>query len=62
MTYTGPQTVVEYDRSRLQQHGDEIIVMQQHCGGENLTVFKGFVRPGGKKSTIVSSRFSKRFI
>ncbi len=28
--------------------GDEIVVMQQHCGGENLVVFKGLVNPNGK--------------
>jgi len=26
---------------------DEISVMQQHCGGENLTVFSGFLEAGG---------------
>ena len=25
----------------------EIMVMQQHCGGENLLVFKNFLRPNG---------------
>ena len=48
MTYFGPQTLIDYDKSWFQQKGDEIVVMQQHCGGENLTVFKGFVKPQGK--------------
>jgi len=48
MTYYGPQTIIDYDDSWFQQKGDEIIVMQQHCGGENLTVFKGYVKPSGK--------------
>jgi hypothetical protein len=51
MTYFGPQTLIEYDKSWFQQKGDEIIVMQQHCGGENLTVFKGYVKPHGKNQS-----------
>lgn len=27
---------------------DEMKVLQQICGGENICVFKGFVQPGGK--------------
>jgi hypothetical protein len=53
MTYYGPQTNVDYDKSWFQHEGDEIVVMQQHCGGENLTVFKGYVKPNGKKSIIL---------
>lgn len=48
MIYYGTQIAIDYDKSRFQKKGDEIIVMQQHCGGENLTVFKGFVKPNGK--------------
>ena len=48
MNYIGRQTNIEYDKSWFQQEGDEIVVMQQHCGGENLTVYKGFVKPQGK--------------
>jgi hypothetical protein len=48
MTYYGPQTIIDYDKSWFPEKGDEIIVMQQHCGGENLTVFKGHVKPNGR--------------
>jgi hypothetical protein len=54
MTYHGQKTFVEYDKSWFQQKGDEILVMQQHCGGENLPVFKGFVEPGGKNQFFLS--------
>ncbi len=27
---------------------DEMKVLQQICGGENICMFKGFVQPGGK--------------
>jgi hypothetical protein len=50
----GPQTTIEYDKSWFQNEGDEIVVMQQHCGGENLTVFKGFVKPQGKNQCFFS--------
>lgn len=36
----------------------EIVVMQQHCGGENLLVFKNYLRPNGL--TIIRS-FSTEF-
>ncbi|CAM4901431.1 unnamed protein product [Rotaria socialis] len=42
MIYYGPQTVIDSRTNWCQPHGDEIMVMQQHCGGENLVVFKGF--------------------
>ncbi|CAF0796124.1 unnamed protein product [Adineta steineri] len=45
MMYFGPELNVEYDRKQFEPNGDEIVVMQQHCGGENLVVFKGFVNP-----------------
>lgn len=49
MIYYGPQLNVDSKRSRFQPAGDEIIVMQQHCGGENLIVYKGSLRPNSKK-------------
>ncbi|CAF3773595.1 unnamed protein product [Rotaria magnacalcarata] len=44
MIYYGWQTFSDYDTSWCQSDGDEIIVSQQHCGGENLIVFKGHVK------------------
>jgi hypothetical protein len=48
MIYYGPQTIIEYERNWFEPDGDEIIVMQQHCGGENLIVYKGALKPNGK--------------
>lgn len=45
--YLGPQSKVEYDQEWIEPDGDEIMVMQQHCGGENLIVFRGCVRKQG---------------
>ncbi|CAF4092713.1 unnamed protein product [Adineta steineri] len=45
MMYYGPQTNFDYDNCWFLPHGDEITVSQQHCGGENLIVFKGHVKP-----------------
>ncbi|CAF4582829.1 unnamed protein product [Rotaria sp. Silwood1] len=45
MIYYGPQTMIDYKKKWFQPNGDEIMIMQQHCGGENLIVFKGFVKP-----------------
>ncbi|CAF3632135.1 unnamed protein product [Rotaria sordida] len=45
MVYYGPHTKLEYDHS-LFEPVDEIIVMQQHCGGENLIVYKDHLKPG----------------
>jgi hypothetical protein len=45
MIYYGPQIPIEYERSWFEPEGDEIIVMQQHCGGENLIVHKGALKP-----------------
>ncbi len=48
MIYYGSLTNIDRKNNWAQPNGDEIIVMQQHCGGENLIVFKGFVKPNGK--------------
>jgi hypothetical protein len=47
MIYYGPQTTIEYERSLFEPEGDEIMVMQQHCGGENVIVYKGALKPNG---------------
>ena len=39
---------------------DEILLLQQHAGGENLPVFKGFLKPNG--SIFVFSLRSIRFL
>jgi len=39
MVYFGPHTKPVYDHSIFEPI-DEIMVMQQHCGGENLIVYK----------------------
>jgi len=45
--YYGPDLNIEYDRDLFEPDGDEILVLQQHCGGENFRVFKGFLKPDG---------------
>ncbi|CAF0862501.1 unnamed protein product [Rotaria sordida] len=45
LIYYGSQTNIPYKRSLFQSEGDEIIVMQQHCGGENIIVYKGALKP-----------------
>ncbi|UJR16504.1 hypothetical protein I4U23_003406 [Adineta vaga] len=49
MIYYGSHTKLEYDRS-LFESTDEIMVMQQHCGGENLIVYKGNHKRGDEFS------------
>ncbi|CAF3277422.1 unnamed protein product [Rotaria socialis] len=49
MTYFGPHTKLDYDHSIFEPI-DEIIVMQQHCGGENLIVYKDNLKPGDEFS------------
>ncbi|CAF3137119.1 unnamed protein product [Rotaria sp. Silwood2] len=57
MVYYGPHTKVDYDHLVFEQI-DEIIVMQQHCGGENLIVYKNYLKPGG---LVLYSFFSSTF-
>ncbi|CAF2572349.1 unnamed protein product [Rotaria sp. Silwood2] len=45
MIYYGSHTNIPYERSFFQPEGDEIIIMQQHCGGENVIVYKGSLKP-----------------
>ncbi len=47
MIYYGPQTIIDYERNWFEPEGDEIVVMQQHCGGENVIVYKGALKPNG---------------
>jgi hypothetical protein len=46
MTYLGPQTNLD----TFQSNGYEIVVMQQHCGGQNLIVYKNSVQQNGLNS------------
>ncbi|CAF4930595.1 unnamed protein product [Rotaria sp. Silwood1] len=45
MRYFGDEINIDYNRSLFIPQDDEIIIMQQHCGGENLTIFKGLLKP-----------------
>ncbi|CAF0775880.1 unnamed protein product [Adineta ricciae] len=47
MIYYGQKSPYDYDNCWFKPDGDEIMVSQQHCGGENLTVYRGHVKPGG---------------
>jgi hypothetical protein len=46
MHYYGPKVQVDYDHLVFEPI-DEIIVMQQHCGGENIIVYKENLKAGG---------------
>ena len=48
MIYHGKGINLSYDK-RILGSKDEISVMQQHCGGENLNVYTGFLEAGGRK-------------
>lgn len=50
MIYYGQSTYLDQDNKCKWFHadGDEIVVAQQHCGGENLIVFKKYVKPNRK--------------
>ncbi|CAF0716915.1 unnamed protein product [Adineta steineri] len=56
MVYYGPHTKIDYDRMIFTDI-DEVIVMQQHCGGENLPVCKKYLKPGDE-FTFISRRHS----
>jgi hypothetical protein len=42
MIYLGGQTNLDYKQSRF-----EIMIMQQHCGGQNIILFKNFLKING---------------
>ena len=44
MIYYGLQKPLLYKNNRLRLKGDEITIMQQPAGGENFTVFEGYVK------------------
>jgi hypothetical protein len=51
MVYYGPKIKIDYDHLVFEST-DEIEVMQQHCGGENITVYKEHLKPGGLLSIV----------
>ena len=48
MMYLEAEFNIDYNRSLFLPEDDEILIMQQHCGGENIAVFKGLLKPDGK--------------
>lgn len=45
MVYFGKTVHLSHDLTDMR---DEVKVFQQHCGGENLCVYKGKLREGGQ--------------
>ena len=52
MMYLEAEINIDYNRSLFLPEDDEIVIMQQHCGGENITVFKGLLKPDGNSYRI----------
>ena len=50
MIYYGKGINIPYD-TQVFDAKDEISILQQHCGGENLCVFSGFLEAGGNTKT-----------
>lgn len=48
MIYYGKGINIPYD-TQVFDPKDEISIMQQHCGGENLCIFSGFLEAGGNE-------------
>lgn len=46
MIYYGPKIKVDYDHLVFEAV-DEVAIMQQHCGGESITVYKNHLKSGG---------------
>ena len=60
MVYYGSHAKLDNHPTTLFDSKEEILVMQQHCGGENLIVFKQNLRAGGKRSSLLFSARSAR--
>ncbi len=58
MVYYGPKMKIDYDHLVFEPV-DEIIIMQQHCGGENIIVYKDNLKAGGLISLF--SKLNKYF-
>ena len=52
LIYLGGPTNVDFNSKSV-----EIVVMQQHCGGENLLVFKNHLKPNGSTNNFHSLIF-----
>ncbi|CAF1358755.1 unnamed protein product [Rotaria sordida] len=48
MIFFGPQKNINYDQSLCQSNGYQITVMQQHCEGQNIILFKNYLKPNEK--------------
>lgn len=61
MVYLGKTVHLSYD---LLDYREEIKIYQQHCGGENLCVYRGKLLEGGEteKNTKNSSEFCQPLI
>lgn len=53
MIYYGTASANEAKRHGSEVKRDAVMVMQQHCGGENLIVFKGALLPQGNRQSYV---------
>lgn len=58
MVFLGKSVHLSHDDAEFR---DEIKVYQQHCGGENLCVFKGKLLEGGKNKERVHTDSGKIF-
>jgi hypothetical protein len=63
MVYHGPHLQVDFDRLVFYPV-DEVLVSQQHCGGENRVVFKKMLRHGGtlRRRRVKSRPFAFLFV
>jgi hypothetical protein len=52
MCYYGTSVNLESDRI---DRRDDVVVEQQHCGGNTLTVFRGKILPGGTWQSNIAS-------
>lgn len=49
MVYFGKSVRLSPDLNRMR---DEVRVFQQHCGGENLCVYRGMLHEGGQRQEL----------
>ena len=52
MVYYGPKVKIDYDHLVFEPV-DEVMIMQQHCGGESIVVYKDHLKAGGLFSFLV---------
>jgi hypothetical protein len=51
MIYLGAQTMIDSNQSSIETKNYEIIIRQQHCGGENVIVFQNQIKPNGESNS-----------